>query len=125
MHEVTLADLRVHSSGIPANGAAPPKACVVLLHGYGAPGTDLLTLADSLRVPPGTAFLFPEGPIDLAAQFGPGYEQARAWWPIDMVRMQVAMMTGTAENALSHMSSGVEEASGHCVRLLDEIESKF
>lgn len=66
--------------------AAPgaPTAAVVLCHGYGAPGDDLVGLAPELvRAQPSLAsvrFYFPEAPLDLG--FG------RAWWPIDMLAVQ-------------------------------------
>ena len=34
---------------------------VILLHGFGAPEDDLVSLADVLSVPTGTRFVFPEG----------------------------------------------------------------
>jgi len=125
MHELTLAGLRVHSSLSPATSAAPPKAAVVLLHGYGAPGTDLLSLTGGLRVPRETAFFFPEGPLDLSEQYGAGYAQARAWWPIDMVRLQVAMMTGAVEQLGKQLAVGVEDACARLIRLLDELQARF
>ena len=33
---------------------------VLLLHGFGAPGDDLVSLADVLNVPTGTRFVFPK-----------------------------------------------------------------
>lgn len=61
-----------------------PTAAVVLCHGYGAPGDDLVGLAPELvRAQPSLAsvrFYFPQAPIDLG--FG------RAWWPIDMMAVQ-------------------------------------
>lgn len=49
---------------------------VVLLHGFGAPGDDLVGLAPYLRLP-GARFVFPEAPLGIA---GGG----RAWWMLDM-----------------------------------------
>lgn len=49
----------------------------VLLHGYGAPGEDLVDLAQLLAVPPTTRFVFPEAPLQLDDGYG------RAWWPLD------------------------------------------
>lgn len=50
---------------------------IVLLHGYGAPGDDLVDLARFLSLPPGARVLFPEAP--LALEHG-----GRAWWPLDL-----------------------------------------
>src|SRR4051794_17286804 len=51
---------------------------VVLMHGFGAPGDDLVDLASYVRVPPDVRFVFPEAPLLLEG--GPG----RAWWMLDM-----------------------------------------
>lgn len=48
---------------------------VILLHGWGAPGDDLVSLADELAAP-GTRFLFPAAPL---VERGGG----RAWWHLD------------------------------------------
>lgn len=56
---------------------------VVLLHGFGAPGDDLVPLFRQLDVPRHVRFAFPEALIDLAEVLGPGYAGGRAWWLID------------------------------------------
>jgi phospholipase/carboxylesterase len=48
---------------------------VVVLHGWGAPGDDLLPLAEALRRP-GVRFFVPAGPLP---EIGGG----RAWWHLD------------------------------------------
>jgi phospholipase/carboxylesterase len=50
---------------------------VVLLHGYGASGDDLVSLARELERP-GTRFLLPAAPLSLP-------EGGRAWWDIEAV----------------------------------------
>jgi phospholipase/carboxylesterase len=54
---------------------------VVLLHGFGAPGTDLVGLHRALSLPANTRFAFPAGLVDLSRVFG---SEARAWWDIDL-----------------------------------------
>jgi phospholipase/carboxylesterase len=56
---------------------------VVLLHGFGAPGTDLVPLGRLLGAPAGTRFVFPEAPLSLSPL---GYGEGRAWWMIDLDR---------------------------------------
>jgi phospholipase/carboxylesterase len=51
---------------------------VVLMHGFGAPGDDLVDLGAMLGAPTGTRFVFPEAP--LVVDGGPG----RAWWMLDL-----------------------------------------
>ncbi|MBM4779896.1 MAG: phospholipase [Archangiaceae bacterium] len=62
----------------------PPDGVVVLCHGFGAPGTDLVGLAEALvAIEPSLAavrFVFPAAPLDLANL---GYGHSRAWWMID------------------------------------------
>lgn len=81
MKTIEAGGLRVRMSG-PVAGPA-----VILCHGYGAPGDDLCGLAGAIAAGPGVRWFFPEAPLDL----GGG---ARAWWPIDMVAIQVALMRG-------------------------------
>lgn len=79
---------------------------VVLLHGYGAPGTDLCPLASVLQPLAGVRFVFLQGPLSLDQ---PGVQPgARAWWPIDMVRLQVARLTGQSEALSQETPQGLE-----------------
>ncbi len=70
---------------------APPKLAVLLCHGYGAPGDDLVPLAPELTARDGrlneVRFVFPEAPLQLD-DFG-----GRAWWPLSMARW-AALQTG-------------------------------
>jgi phospholipase/carboxylesterase len=64
---------------------------VILLHGFGAPGDDLVSLARAIDAKPGTRFVFPEAPVDLG---GGG----RAWWNLDIMRIQMSMMAGKSRD---------------------------
>jgi phospholipase/carboxylesterase len=75
---------------------SPPEQVVVLCHGFGASGEDLVPLGPELvrMAPEGTRrtrFVFPAGPLDLSRYGMPG---GRAWWPIDMQKLQMAAMRG-------------------------------
>jgi phospholipase/carboxylesterase len=66
-----------------------PELAVVLCHGYGASGGDLVSLASYFgQLQPEllqrAAFLFPAAPLDLGSEGLPG---GRAWWPIDLDRL--------------------------------------
>lgn len=67
----------------------PPSAAVVLCHGFGAPGDDLVGLAPELvRLQPSlrdVRFYFPSAPLSLGQL---GWGDARAWWMIDMAAVQ-------------------------------------
>lgn len=59
---------------------APGGLTVVLLHGFGAPGDDLVDLGRYLEAPAGTRFVFPAAPLELPGLYG----DSRAWWMIDL-----------------------------------------
>jgi phospholipase/carboxylesterase len=64
-------------SSPPASGAAP-RSLVILLHGYGSNGDDLIGLVPYWRAAlPDTLFLAPDAP-----QPCPGTATGRQWWPL-------------------------------------------
>ena len=64
------------SSLAPASGASP-KQIVLLLHGYGSNGADLISLAPHWQAAlPDALFLAPNAPLRLS--IGGGYQ----WWPL-------------------------------------------
>jgi phospholipase/carboxylesterase len=75
--------------------AGPPSLLVVLCHGFGAPGEDLVPLAQELcRQRPElerARFLFPAAPLSLGWT---GTGEGLAWWMIDVERL---MAGGTSE----------------------------
>ncbi len=79
---------------------------VVLFHGYGAPGEDLVPLSRVMRAPEGTRFAFPAAPISLAMGFG----DSRAWWQIDMMALEQAMMRGEHRDMSQSVPEGLPEA---------------
>ena len=68
---------------------AAPSAAVILCHGYGAPGNDLVGLGQELvrRAPAlrDVRFYFPAALLSLGAN---GWGEARAWWPLDLEQLQ-------------------------------------
>jgi phospholipase/carboxylesterase len=65
---------------------------LVMCHGFGADARDLAPLADVVDAPHGTTWLFPDAPIQVPIG---AHTLGRAWFPIDMVKLQVAMLAGT------------------------------
>ena len=94
---------------------------VLLLHGFGAPGDDLVSLFDVLNVPAGTRFVFPEGPLSLS--FGP--MDARAWWLIDMARMQADRMAGRVRDLSQDIPKGLAPARETMLAFIKEVERQF
>ncbi len=87
---------------VQADSGARPQLAVVLCHGYGASGSDLVPLAAEVlakapRLGSRVRFVFPAAPVSLA-EFGGG--DARAWWPIDWeanLALRAAGAAGRAE----------------------------
>jgi phospholipase/carboxylesterase len=76
---------------------------VVLSHGYGAPGTDLIPVASMLtQIVPALdgklRFLFPQAPHELAELGIPG---GRAWWNLDIMQLQQAVAIGEYRNLIN------------------------
>jgi phospholipase/carboxylesterase len=94
---------------------------VLLLHGFGAPGDDLLSLADELDVPTGTRFVIPEGPLTLS--FGPS--DARAWWLIDMARIAADRAAGRIRDLSNEIPRGLTPARETMLAFLKEVERTF
>lgn len=79
---------------------------VVLLHGFGAPGDDLVALWRYLNVPDDVRFLFPAAPL----QLGMGFGDARAWWMLDMERLTQARAQGQWEALSQEIPRGLPPA---------------
>jgi phospholipase/carboxylesterase len=86
--QTSIAGLHAH---VFQAAAGAPTAAVVLCHGFGAPGDDLVDLAPALvQAAPSLAqvrFYFPAAPLSLSAM---GWGESRAWWLIDMEALQRA-----------------------------------
>ena len=121
MREEQIGGLRTWVTGGTDGKGGGRGPLVLLLHGFGAPGNDLVSLADVLNVPTGTRFVFPEGPLSLS--FGP--RDARAWWLIDMARMAADQAAGRARDLSNEIPKGLAPARETMLEFLKEVERKF
>lgn len=97
------------------------RGVVVLCHGFGAPADDLVGLApEMMRRHPTLAahvrFAFPAAPLSFGDPFG-----GRAWWPLDMERLQHALDTGTQRDLSAEVPAGAAEARRALLALVDEL----
>jgi phospholipase/carboxylesterase len=92
---------------------------VILLHGYGAPGDDLVVLADVIRSMSGLRWIFPEGPLPLNMGFG----DSRAWWLIDMARLEADRAAGRVRDLSSEVPRGLPQAREAIERFLTVLPS--
>jgi len=104
-----------------------PQFAIVLCHGYGAPGDDLVAFADAfLRLEPRLAdeaiFAFPEAPLSLG---GVGPWEARAWWPIDIEALERALAEGRSFAAGRAAPDGLPEARAQLAASLEPFCARF
>jgi len=97
---------------IEPEGGAPVEGVVLLCHGFGAPGTDLVGLADMFRYAEPewaqkTAFVFPAAPLDLGDI---GMYGGRAWWPINMAKLQEQIASRDIRRLVEETPPGLHEA---------------
>ena len=122
--ELNLAGLKTRFISARDGSGLQPKSVVVLLHGHGAAGDDLVFLAEELEVPHGTALVFPEGPIDLGS--APGLNDAgRGWWPMDSMQLRLAMFTGQTALASRAAGMGREAARVVFTTFVHELQDRF
>lgn len=107
--------LQVHREG---DGG---DALVVLLHGFGAPGDDLVPLAPLVDAPPGTVFAFPEAPLELPPPYALG--NARAWWMIDLAAVERALAAGQPRALADEVPEGLADARAAVVEALDAMQA--
>lgn len=86
--EITLGELTCRVVDNIPDGRIP-RLLVILNHGFGATGDDLVSLApwlmdNSDSIENHCRFVFPEAPVDLTNLGMPG---GRAWWPINMQQL--------------------------------------
>jgi phospholipase/carboxylesterase len=117
MRDKTFGELRVRLTGGTDRQGGGDGPLVVLLHGFGAPGDDLVPLARVLDVPQNVRFAFPEAPLDL----GPEAMGGRAWWWIDMMRVSLASMRGEEIDRSQEMPEGRTEAREKVLATVDAL----
>ncbi len=74
-----------------------------------------------MNVPVGTRSLFPEGPLSLSMGFG----DSRAWWMIDMARIQADRAAGRVRDLSQDLPKGLALVREKMLVFLKEVEQKF
>jgi phospholipase/carboxylesterase len=115
---------RIELAGLTARIVGPPDAALtcVLLHGFGAPGDDLVSLADEIASSDAPVrFVFPAAPLELGGLYG----DSRAWWPLDLARLEEDLRRGTPRDRRDEVPDGLPAARDHVVRFLDQLTAHF
>jgi phospholipase/carboxylesterase len=95
------------------------------MHGYGAPGDDLVAFAAGLEVPRGTTLIFPEAPSEVTNEMVLSLGDAREWWPVDFGRVERLRREGSIEDEINREPAGLTAAHDAVVGLLDAIEREL
>src|SRR5689334_6703771 len=122
MRTEQLGSLRARITGGTDGDGGGDGPVVVLMHGFGAPGDDLVPLWRALDVPRATRFVFPEAPLAVPiAAAG----DARAWWMIDLARLERARTHGPPRVETDEVPAGLAPARAQLCELLDALEPRF
>jgi len=124
MRQVTVSGLTVRIAGGEDREGGGTGPLVVLLHGFGAPGDDLVPLHRQLDVPRDVRFAFPAAPVDLAELIGPQYYGGRAWWMIDLETLGAAAR-GERPDRSHLVPEGLAEARAAVTSALEELMSSL
>jgi len=108
---------------IVAQSGTSPTIPVVLCHGYGASGEDLVSLAEPIcdwleESASHFQFVFPAAPLsppELATYGG------RAWWAINMTKLLSASQTGTFSELHEVEPPGIAEATQQLSNCVNEV----
>lgn len=115
-----LGGLKVRLTGGTDGRGGGDGPVVVLLHGWGAPGDDLVPLGQEIDAPRETRFVFPEAPLSLQMGFG----DSRGWWMLDIEKRQREIAAGRARDLSREVPKGLAEARAKVIALFDELERR-
>ena len=113
MQETTYGDLRVVLTGGSDRKGGGSGPVVVLLHGFGAPGDDLVPLFRILDVSRDVRFAFPQAPLSPPEMASYG---GRAWWPRDLERLQ-------GRDRSNEVPQGLASARDKLIACLDALQA--
>jgi phospholipase/carboxylesterase len=110
-----IGPLRVHVAGGTDRRGGGTGPAVLLCHGFGAPGDDLVAFSRVVDAGRDVRWFFPEAPLSL--DWG-----GRAWWNIDMVRLQMLAMRGQRREMALETPVGLLEARAALEATIAELE---
>jgi phospholipase/carboxylesterase len=122
MRETKLGPLTVRIAGGDDHNGGGDGPVVVLMHGFGAPGADLVALHRVLDVAREVRWVFPAAPLEMPAPYG---MDSRAWWMIDIAALDRAMATGEIRDLSRSHPEGLTEARAQVIEMLDALDREL
>jgi phospholipase/carboxylesterase len=105
-------------------GVGNPQVAVILCHGFGAPGQDLVSLAREFFSidggMEGAVFIFPAAPLEL----DPGYD-SRAWWMIDVEKIQQLAAQGLSREMSKESPDRLPECRELLNGVIAQVQERF
>ena len=103
-----------------------PELVVILCHGFGASGTDLVPIGGELmncqpKLMESAQFIFPEAPLSLE-EFG--FHDGRAWWPLDVAKLNAAISSGEFRDQRKYNPPELADARKLLMALVDEVQGR-
>lgn len=98
-----------------------PELLAVFCHGFGAPGDDLVSLAEAFcSIEPDLAdrvrWIFPAAPLEPHEMRHYG---GRAWWPINIAKLMELVAAGDVAEIRTARPEGMDEASAQLVAAIE------
>ncbi len=126
LEETTIAGLRCQIVDA-LNPDTENSFLIVLNHGFGATGDDLVDIGSWLLESQSVLqdrcrFVFPEAPVDLGMMGMPG---AKAWWPINMAQLAVMNQTRDYQQLTKLVPDGMLAATSQLYEGIRELQTLF
>jgi phospholipase/carboxylesterase len=121
MFDTTIGGLSCRVLDGTSDGDGELKGALLLCHGFGAPGDDLVPIAgEVLRERPELAkhvrFVFPAAPLQPPMLAG-----GRAWWELDMAALERAIQTGEERDLSGSVPDGLPAARKKLFGVVEEL----
>jgi phospholipase/carboxylesterase len=117
--EIDIVDIAGLTTRVVTPSGGDIARTVVLLHGFGAPGDDLVALAQFMDV--SARFVFPEAPLELGGLYG----DSRAWWLLDLAKLEADLRSGATRDRRSEVPEGLGAAREQLSRFLDQLKARY
>lgn len=129
-HQETLLMLTTRRAGLVScelNPRGAAELIVVFCHGFGAPGDDLVPLGLELQrgmtpTRPSVHFAFPQAPLSLDSA---GWGDARAWWMIDMQKLQRSQQSGQLRDLRQERPVDLPAVRDQMIEYLTELQEEL